>query len=62
MFEDPIVDEIRKNRDKIAAEYNHDIHKLFVHWRELETTHQDQVVTILPKNQGRNSLDPDITV
>ena len=46
MFEEPIINEIRKTRDKIAAEHNYDVHKLFEHWRERENVHQDRLVTI----------------
>ena len=45
MFEDPIVNEIRQARDKIAAEYKYDIHRLFAHWRELEKNHKNRLVT-----------------
>ena len=44
MFEDPIVNEIRQNRDKIAEEHKHDIHKLFAHWRELEKNHKNRLI------------------
>ena len=44
MFKDPIVAEVRRVRETIAAEYDNDIHKLFAHWREREGAHQDRVV------------------
>lgn len=44
MFEDPIVNEIRASREKIAAELNYDIHKLFSLWREMEKEHPDRLV------------------
>lgn len=57
MFEDPIVDETRKNRETIAAGYNYDIHKLFVHWRALEEKHPARVVTIAPDSRQLLPID-----
>ena len=47
MFEDPIVNDIRKIREEIATEYNYNIHKLFSHWRELEKNHKSRLVTTI---------------
>ena len=43
-FEDPIVNEIRVAREKIASKLNYDIHRLFSLWRELEKEHSDRLV------------------
>ena len=44
MFEDPIVNEIRKNREKIAAEHQYDTHRLFQFWRNMEKKHKERLV------------------
>ena len=36
MFDDPIVAEVRKIRDRIAARYNYDVFALGAYYRELE--------------------------
>ncbi len=43
-FDDPIVADVRKAGEKIAAEHGNDIHKLFEHWRLLEKQHPERVV------------------
>jgi hypothetical protein len=36
MFDDPIVEEIRRYRKEHAAKYGNDIHRIFEAFRELE--------------------------
>lgn len=44
MFEDPIVNEIRKVREQIAAKFNYDIEKMCDHWREMEKAHPERLI------------------
>jgi hypothetical protein len=44
MFKDPIVQEIRETRDRIAAKYEYNIHRLFSHWRKCEKKHKSRIV------------------
>jgi hypothetical protein len=44
MLDDPIVEEIRKNRDKLAAEQDYDIHRLFSKWRKNEKKHCNRLI------------------
>lgn len=44
MFDDPIVAEIRKIREEIAAQFDYDLDKMFAHWREMEKAHPERLV------------------
>jgi hypothetical protein len=61
MHHDPIVEEVRAAREKIAAEHDFDLHKLFSHWRRMEQRHPDRVVSAVrgsrePGGEGKRSL------
>ncbi len=36
MKQDPIIAELRRTRDRIAAEFNHDVRALFAHYKQME--------------------------
>ncbi len=59
MFDDPIVNEIRTIRQRIAAEHDYDIHKLFAHWRESEKGHQERLIRGARKAAQLDSLGPE---
>ncbi len=46
MIDDPIINEIRKIKENIAAENNYDIHKLFSQLRKMEQQHEDRLKDI----------------
>ncbi|MEI6607433.1 MAG: hypothetical protein WCP35_19150 [Verrucomicrobiota bacterium] len=49
MFEDPIVEEIRRYRKEHAAKYGNDIHRIFEALREAEKKHPERLVHFGPK-------------
>jgi len=50
MNEDPIVNEVRRVRDKLARQFNYDIHAIFADLRAHE--HRDEPGHPLVKNAG----------
>ena len=42
MFTDPIVQEVRAAREKIAAECDYDYHKIYLHGQEICKRYKDQ--------------------
>ena len=44
MIKDPIVDGVRRVRDKLAAEYDFDIHTLFEHIRFSQSEYGSRLV------------------
>lgn len=36
MKKDPIIAELRRTRDRIAAEFNYDVRALFAHYQQME--------------------------
>jgi hypothetical protein len=46
---DPIVEEVRKVRDALAARFNYDLNALFDHLKELERTSGRKYVSYPPK-------------
>ena len=49
MINDPIVEEIRKNRKKHAAKYGNDLHRIVEAFREKERISTRPVVNFGPK-------------
>jgi hypothetical protein len=49
MWEDPIVKETREAREKLSAQFGHDLAALCAFLREKEREHPDRVVTLPPR-------------
>lgn len=49
MWEDPIVKETRDAREKLFAQFGHDLSALCAFLREKETEHVNRVVTLPPR-------------
>ena len=45
MWKDPIVNEVRKNREKIFAEFDYDMKKYSAYIMEKQKLHKDRLVT-----------------
>lgn len=46
-MDSPIVDEVRRVREQISAECDHDIHQYFERLRKIEAQYKDRVVSQL---------------
>ena len=44
MMDDPPIDELRRIREQIAAEHDHDPHKLVQHYMQYQQRFQDRLV------------------
>ena len=51
MYKDPVVEEVRKSRNKIAAKYNYNVHAIFEAARKSEKTCGHKVVDLSKKKQ-----------
>ncbi len=49
MYNDPIVEEIRRIRDEHAAKFNYDIHAIFEDYRRMERESGREYVTFPPR-------------
>jgi len=49
MRSDPIIDEIRASRDRLAEQFDHDLRRIFEELRERQRRSGRQVVTRPPK-------------
>jgi len=49
MWKDPIVEEVRKVRQKHAGKFNNDIHAIVADLREQEKTSRRKLVSLKPK-------------
>jgi hypothetical protein len=49
MWEDPIVKETREARERLSAQFGHDLAALCAFLREKEREHPDRVVTLPPR-------------
>ena len=49
MWEDPIVKETRAARERLAAEFDHDLAALCRYLREKEREHPERIVTLPPR-------------
>jgi hypothetical protein len=47
MINDPIVREVRKNREKLFAEFDYDFHKFSLNIYEKQAKHKEKLITIL---------------
>ncbi len=57
MFEDPIVEEVRRYRKEHAAKYGNDIHRIFEALREKQKKSNREVVNFGPRKlSGRREL------
>jgi hypothetical protein len=53
MFKDPIVEEIRKNRDNHAKKFNYDLKLIIADLRKKQEKNIDKVVSFPPKKYYR---------
>jgi hypothetical protein len=58
MLEDPIIEEIHRVREEIAAEFNYDLDAIVAHLRQQQQAENRQVVSLPPK---RVATDADIS-
>ena len=49
MWEDPIVKETREARERLSAQFGHDLAALCAFLREKEQEHPDRLVTLPPR-------------
>jgi hypothetical protein len=49
MWEDPIVKETRDARERLSAQFGHDLAALCAYLREKEKEHPDRLVTLPPR-------------
>jgi hypothetical protein len=50
MSDDPIIEELHRVREEIAAKFNYDVHALFAYWRAREAEEGRKVVSFeVPK-------------
>jgi hypothetical protein len=56
MFDDPIVEEVRRYRQGHAAKYGNDIHRIFAALREQEKTSKRKVVHFGPRKLSDRKL------
>jgi hypothetical protein len=52
MWKDPIVEEVRKIRDRHAKKFNYDIHAICEDIRKQERRSRRKLVTLRPKRVG----------
>ena len=57
----PIVEEVRRRRMEMSAEFDHDLKKFCAHLRQLQDKHKDRLVsqvTVVPSPQEADSRRP----
>ena len=54
MFDDPIINEVRKVRAEIAARFNYDVSAIGAYYQELQTQSGMETVTRAPKRVRPN--------
>ena len=45
MFKDPIVEEVRKNREELFAKFDYDFHKFAEYIYERQKKHKEKLIT-----------------
>lgn len=52
MIDDPIIEELHRVREEMAAKFNYDVHAMFAYWRARELEKGRKVVSFeLPKKE-----------
>ena len=51
MWEDPIVEEVRRAREAIAARFNYDLHAICEYLREQDRKSGEKIVNLRPSAQ-----------
>jgi hypothetical protein len=54
MWEDPIVAEVRRVREQLAAKFNYDVHAIFEDMRKREALRSSNLVSPPPKRKRRS--------
>lgn len=52
MEQDHIISEVRKNREKLSARFNHDLNKLFDHFKKEQKKSKAKVKNFQPKKKA----------
>lgn len=55
MWEDPIVEEVHRTREKLAADCNYDIHEFFAGLRSRQTARTQQAEPAAEADRDRHS-------
>ena len=54
MIDDPIIEELHRIREEIAAKFNYDVHAMFAYWRARQAEEGRKVVSFeLPKKEAQ---------
>jgi len=56
MWKDPIVEEVRKNRDALASQFNYDLAAIFADLRSREKQHKEKLVSFVKSKKARRPL------
>ena len=60
MIDDPIIEELHRVREEIAAKFNYDVHAMFAYWRAREAEEGRKVVSFeRPKKEMQISNEED---
>ena len=58
MIDDPIIEELHRVREELAAKFNYDLHGMFAHWRVRQAEEGRQVVSFAAKEpQPKEPMD-----
>lgn len=49
MFDDPIIEEVRRIRDQLASRFNYDVKAIGEHYRAMQEQEAIPVVTLAPR-------------
>lgn len=52
MEHDPVISEVRKNREKLSARFNHDLKKLFEYLKEEQNKSKAEVTNFQSENKA----------
>lgn len=56
MTNDPIVNEVRKVRDELAAQFSYDVDAIFADLREKQKKHKDRLVNLKRQRKDAESV------
>jgi hypothetical protein len=59
MWEDPIVFEVRRVREQLAAQYNYDVGAIFAEMRRRQSTLGEKLVTLQKSKKAEQAAAPD---
>lgn len=53
MIEDPIIEELHRVREDLAAKFNYDVHALFAYWRARQAKENYPVVSLAKERKPK---------